>query len=75
MLDILSCDALRVSYTLEALEKERFRLSGTIEAGVTQACVVTLEPVPSTISETFSVELYPATEPTKPKASPKSRKC
>jgi uncharacterized metal-binding protein YceD (DUF177 family) len=62
MLDILSCDALKVSYTLEPLKKDRFRLSGTIDAKVTQACVVTLDPVPSTISERFSVELYPAAE-------------
>ncbi len=62
MLDILSVDALKVSYTLEPLKKDRFRLSGTIDAKVTQACVVTLDPVPSTISERFSVELYPASE-------------
>lgn len=62
MLDILSCDALKVKYTLEPLKNDRFRLSGSIEAQVAQACVITLEPVPSTISESFSVELYPATE-------------
>ena len=73
MLDILSCDALRVSYTLEPLKKERFRLSGTIDARVTQACVVTLEPVPSTISETFSVELYPASEPKKAEGEPEEQ--
>jgi uncharacterized metal-binding protein YceD (DUF177 family) len=62
MLDILSCEALKVRYTLEPLKNDRFRLSGTIEAEVTQACVVTLEPVPSSISEQFSVELHPAAE-------------
>jgi uncharacterized metal-binding protein YceD (DUF177 family) len=63
MLDILSCDALKVSFALEPLKNERFRLSGTIDAQVTQACIVTLEPVPSSISEQFSVELYPALAP------------
>jgi uncharacterized metal-binding protein YceD (DUF177 family) len=62
MLDILSCDALKVSYTLTPLKAGRFRLTGTLDAKVTQACVVTLEPVPSSIEERFAIELYPAGE-------------
>jgi uncharacterized metal-binding protein YceD (DUF177 family) len=73
MLDILSCDALKVTYALEPLKKDRFRLSGTIEAKVTQACVVTLDPVPSTISERFSVELYPASEPAETEVDPEEQ--
>jgi uncharacterized metal-binding protein YceD (DUF177 family) len=73
MLDILSCDALKVSYTLEPLKNERFRLSGTLEAKVTQACVVTLDPVPSSISEQFSVELHPAPEVVKIEGEPEEQ--
>lgn len=61
-LDIPSCDALHVSYTITPLNAGRFRFTGTLEAKVTQACVVTLEPVPSDIEERFAIELYPAEE-------------
>src|SRR5262245_30826892 len=62
MLDILSCDSLKVSYAIAPLNAGRFRLTGGLDAKVTQACVVSLEPVPSEISERFSIELYPAGE-------------
>jgi uncharacterized metal-binding protein YceD (DUF177 family) len=58
-LDILSCDRLFVRYQIRPMGKERFAFSGTLEAGVTQACVVSLEPVPATLSESFSIELAP----------------
>ena len=62
MLDILSCGALKVSYKLAPLKADRFRLTGSLDAKVTQACVVTLEPVPSVLEERFAIELYPAPE-------------
>jgi uncharacterized metal-binding protein YceD (DUF177 family) len=58
-LDILTCESVSVDYTVKSLGKDRYRFAGTLEAAVTQACVVSLEPVPERISETFSVELGP----------------
>ena len=37
----------------------RYRASGTLKASVVQASVVNLEPVPSSIQESFSVEYWP----------------
>ena len=37
----------------------RFRLSGRLRAEISQACVVTLEPVDSTIEEGFDVTFWP----------------
>jgi uncharacterized metal-binding protein YceD (DUF177 family) len=58
-LDILSCEVLAVDYALTPRGRGRFVFEGRLEAGVTQACVVTLEPVPARISEPFSVEFGP----------------
>lgn len=60
-LGILSVGRLDVAYTLRPSGKDRFRLAGTLEADVEQACVVTLEPVPETIRETFDIEFVPPT--------------
>ena len=44
---------------ISPLSGGRFRTSGTLKASVVQASVVNLEPVPSTIQESFSVEYWP----------------
>lgn len=61
-LDIPSCESLRVSYTIKPAGNERFTFSGKLDAAVTQACVVSLEPVPAKISEDFAIDLAPAEE-------------
>lgn len=58
-LDILSCESLSVAYEIKPLSGGRFTFAGTLDAAVTQACVVTLEPVPARLSEVFSIELGP----------------
>ncbi len=58
-LDILTCESVSVNYTIKPQGKDRYRFSGTLEASASQACVVTLEPVPERISETFSIDLGP----------------
>jgi len=62
-LEILSCERLYARYEIAALGQGRFRLSGELEADVTQACVVTLDPVPGHIHEHFAVEFWPKQEP------------
>lgn len=68
-LDITGCDRLDVRYSISSKGKGgHFLFRGTLEADVSQACVVTLEPVPQHISETFEIELQPegAEEPELP---------
>lgn len=59
-LDILSCNRLVFEYTLKPIPDHRYRLKGSLSADVTQACVVTLESVSSTIDEDVVLEFWPA---------------
>jgi uncharacterized metal-binding protein YceD (DUF177 family) len=59
-LDIPSCESLSVAYEVKPRGNGRYTFTGTLEAEVTQACVVTLDPVPARLSETFAIELAPA---------------
>lgn len=44
---------------ISPLSGGRFRVSGTLKASVVQASAINLEPVPSSIQESFSVEYWP----------------
>ncbi|MEZ5923183.1 MAG: DUF177 domain-containing protein [Hyphomicrobiaceae bacterium] len=59
-LDILACDRLVVDYRMSPSGRDRFRVSGHIDADIVQACVATLEPVPERIDEDFDVAFWPA---------------
>lgn len=61
-LDILSCDSLKAAYEIKPRGNARYVLEGTLEADVTQACVVTLEPVAARVEEKFEVELGAAAD-------------
>ncbi len=63
-LDILSCEDLVARYEIEPLGDGRFLLRGDVEADVTQACIVTLDPVPAHLSDRFAVEFRPEDEVT-----------
>lgn len=58
-LGILSCDLLSAHYKVKPLGSGCYRLTGDVEANVTQACIVTLEPVASHVADTLAVELRP----------------
>ena len=58
-LDLIGCASLRTAYTIAPTAGGRFRLSGHLRAEISQACVVTLEPVDSTIEEGFDVTFWP----------------
>lgn len=60
-LDILSCDALAARYKVKVMGGGGFRLDGSFEARVTQACVVSLEPVADRVSGIFEVEFLAET--------------
>lgn len=58
-LGVVSVDTLRARYKLVLHAGGRLALTGTIEAHVTQECVVTLDPVESTVSLPLDVVFTP----------------
>ncbi len=62
-LGILTLDALRASYVLTPVGKGGWRMAGTVFAAVTQACVVTLDPVAQVIEEAFERVFEPGAKP------------
>ena len=60
-LDLMSLDALTAQLRFEEADEAKgaIRVTGTIRAGLVQSCVVTLEPVPQTVSESVSVLYAP----------------
>jgi hypothetical protein len=68
-LGLISCNALAATYTLRPAGGGRYRLEGTCEAAVVQPCVVSLEPVPASLSLPVSVLFSPdADQEQEPKA-------
>jgi uncharacterized metal-binding protein YceD (DUF177 family) len=59
-LGILACDKLSADYVVKALGEGRYRMTGKLSARVTQACVVTLEPVEETVAEEVDVTFWPS---------------
>ncbi len=55
---ILSLERLEVKVELKKLGPVRFGLDFSVTADVTQACVVTLEPVPAHLEHSFHRELH-----------------
>jgi uncharacterized protein DUF177 involved in 23S rRNA accumulation len=58
-LDLLACRSLSAAFTIMPTVGGRYHLTGTVRADVTQACVVTLDPVDSAIEEAFDVTFWP----------------
>lgn len=56
---IESLSGFRFSYSVRPLPSHRFRLTGDLSADVTQACVITLEPVTEHIREAVTAEFWP----------------
>jgi hypothetical protein len=59
VLGLLACASLEASYAITPDGTGRYALSGTLRAEVTQACVVTLDPVAGTIEESFEAAFWP----------------
>lgn len=62
-LELMACDALDATYQITPIANGGFRLEGGIDAAVTQACVISLEPIAGRVSESFSVEFCREPEP------------
>ena len=60
-LDLVSLEALSAQLRFEPADEGEgtIRVTGTIRAGLVQSCVVTLEPVPRTLSESISALYAP----------------
>jgi hypothetical protein len=58
-LDLIACTSLRVEYAIQPMSGGRYRLSGRLHAEVSQACVVTLDPVEGTLEESFEATFWP----------------
>jgi uncharacterized metal-binding protein YceD (DUF177 family) len=59
LLDLVALDRLAFAYRLKREGEGRTGLTGTLSATATQTCVVTLEPVPSTLEVPVSAEFWP----------------
>jgi uncharacterized metal-binding protein YceD (DUF177 family) len=57
--DILAVDELRAELQINRWKKDGIRVKGRVRAKIVQACVVTLEPVPSEIDEQFEQIFVP----------------
>jgi hypothetical protein len=67
-LDLLACRSLTARYTVIPKAGGNIHASGTVEAEVEQACVVTLEPLVSRVADSFNVDFWPETEMPEPSA-------
>lgn len=61
-LDIVALELLTVTYRIKPFGTGRYRLTGSLQADVTQACIVTLAPVAARIREEIAEEFWPAAE-------------
>jgi hypothetical protein len=61
-LDLIACTSLTAQYKISPLGEGHFRLTGSLQARVEQACVVTLEPLTNDVAESFGVDYWPETD-------------
>ena len=59
-MDLIACTRLVVRYAIKLIDQDRYRLKGDIAIDVTQACVVTLEPLDRRYTAPLNLELWPA---------------
>jgi uncharacterized protein len=58
-LDLVACAGLKAIYSIKPMLDGRYSLSGTVYADISQTCVVTLDPVESSIEEHFEATFWP----------------
>ena len=59
LLDLVALDDLRFTFRLHRRGEGRLSLRGTLAAAATQTCVVSLEPVASTLEVPVEIEFWP----------------
>lgn len=60
---LLSVDRFRAELLITTWNRGGIKVTGTVEATIVQACIVTLEPIPATISESIDAIFVPETSP------------
>lgn len=60
VLDVLACEGVTADYVIRPIGHRRYVLKGEVSGQLTQACVVTLEPVAQRLHAAFDVEFWPA---------------
>lgn len=58
--NVEGCSRLVATYTIKPIGMGRYRLKGNVAIDVTQACVVTVEPLQRTYKAPLDLELWPA---------------
>jgi uncharacterized metal-binding protein YceD (DUF177 family) len=61
-LGLVGCHALSTRFRISPLGQGRYRLAGQLKADVEQTCIVSLEPIPAHVDETFDVQFWPKDE-------------
>lgn len=61
-MDLVACKRLAAKYAITPIGHGRYRLKGSVTIDVTQACVVTLEPLQRSYTMPIELELRPAEE-------------
>ncbi|BBE71531.1 YceD family protein [Oharaeibacter diazotrophicus] len=64
--DILAVGSIRATVTVKPWRRTGVKVTGVVDADVTQACVLTLEPVDEHVRETIEVTFLPAEEIVEP---------
>jgi uncharacterized metal-binding protein YceD (DUF177 family) len=59
LLDLVALDDLRFTFHFDRRGEGRLVLRGTLNAAVTQTCVVSLDPVPGTLEVPIEIEFWP----------------
>jgi uncharacterized metal-binding protein YceD (DUF177 family) len=65
-LDILDCNELKCDLRVRSRRQGRYQVTGKVRATVTQACVISLEPIAGQLEEPIDVEFWPADQITAP---------
>ena len=58
-LAVLACSKLSASYTIKHLGGSRYKVMGACKVDVEQSCIVSLEPVPASVTLPIEVEFAP----------------
>jgi hypothetical protein len=60
LLDLVALDGLTITYRVAHAGEGRLHLSGRLTAGITQTCVVTLDPLAATVDLPVELDFWPA---------------
>ena len=71
---LVGLGALRARFRIDPRAGGRFAVDGSVEASITQVCVVSLEPFDSTITRKIDLTFAPQARPIEPPSNARSRR-